>query len=86
MRNDTKYSPPDPYGLDELRAAAATNGSSSFEIAWKSARMRALETEQAARDASPARLRTATAQELEPYRAPDPYAAALKTLRESERR
>jgi hypothetical protein len=77
--NAEEAAPPDPYalGLAALRTARATP-ESRFEDTYKAARLAEFEAEHAAPVEG---FRTATADDLAPYAAPDSYAAGLAALR-----
>jgi hypothetical protein len=66
--------------LAAARAAYEESTKSDFEREWQTARSLELEDERARNiDAEP--IRALSASDLEPYRAPNPYAEALKRLR-----
>jgi hypothetical protein len=83
---DAPASPPKPYegGLNQLRAAAAPL--STFESGYREARLRDLEAMRTKLDAEEPTPHLTTAEELASYAPPDPYAAAIKALRERKRR
>jgi len=82
--DEPRYPPPTPYDFTQLRAAAAPP--STFEADYKAARLRDLEAMRKKLDAEAPTPRLTSAEELATYTPPDPYAAAIKALKDREQR